>query len=58
MTLKAPQSYIYQGPPNPILERFMRDTPSTVHMFYNTVKYFGIGQHKFKNGSSISYPDL
>lgn len=51
MTVKAPKSYIYQGPPNPLLERFMRDTPSTVHMFYNTVKYFGHRPaQKFKNG--------
>ncbi len=41
MIMKATGNYVYQGPPNPLLEKFMRDTPSTVHMFYNTVKYFG-----------------
>ncbi len=41
MIMKVSGNYVYQGPPNPLLEKFMRDTPSTVHMFYNTVKYFG-----------------
>ncbi|MDO4540988.1 MAG: AMP-binding protein [Syntrophomonadaceae bacterium] len=35
------KSYQYQGPPNPLLDSFVRDTPSTVHMFYNTVKFCG-----------------
>lgn len=35
------KSYIYQGPKNDLLENFMRDVPSTAHMFHNTVKYCG-----------------
>jgi long-chain acyl-CoA synthetase len=41
MAIKAPETYVYQGPPNDLLDNFMRDVPSTVHMFYNTVKYCG-----------------
>lgn len=41
MVLKAPDSYVYQGPGNDLLTNFMRDVPSTIHMFYNTVKYCG-----------------
>jgi len=39
--IKAPETYVYQGPPNDLLNNFMRDVPSTIHMFYNTVKYCG-----------------
>lgn len=39
--LKAPETYIYQGPPNSLIDNFMRDVPSTIHMFYNTVKFMG-----------------
>ncbi len=41
MALKAPDSYVYNGPRNSLLDNFMRDVPSTIHMFYNTVKYCG-----------------
>ncbi len=52
MVLKAPDSYVYQGPGNPLLDNFMRDVPSTVHMFYNTVKYCGHRPaQKYVNGS-------
>ncbi|MGE5454013.1 MAG: AMP-dependent synthetase/ligase, partial [Methylocystaceae bacterium] len=39
--LKAPATYVYNGPPNPLIDNFMRDVPSTIHMFYNTVKFMG-----------------
>ena len=41
VALKAPDSYVYNGPRNSLLDNFMRDVPSTIHMFYNTVKYCG-----------------
>lgn len=53
MVLKAPDSYIYNGPRNDLLDHFMRDVPSTVHMFYNTVKYCGHRPaQKFVSGHS------
>lgn len=62
MALKAPETYVYQGPANPLLDGFMRDTPSTVHMFYNTVKYCGNRPaQKFRNGSAyltLSYNEF
>lgn len=62
MALKAPETYVYQGPPNPLLEKFMRDNPSTVHMFYNTVKYFGHRPaQKYKSGGlylSLTYQEF
>jgi long-subunit acyl-CoA synthetase (AMP-forming) len=52
MVLKAPESYVYSGPRNDLLANFMRDVPSTVHMFYNTVKYCGHRPaQKYTNGS-------
>jgi len=55
MVLKAPDSYVYSGPRNDLLANFMRDVPSTVHMFYNTVKYCGHRPaQKFTNGISYS----
>lgn len=55
MVLKAPDTYAYQGPGNPLLDNFMRDVPSTIHMFYNTVKYFGHRPaQKFLTGTSYS----
>ncbi|MGE5422609.1 MAG: AMP-dependent synthetase/ligase [Ignavibacteriales bacterium] len=35
------KDYTYQGPRNPLLDNFMKDTPSTAHMFYRTVEAFG-----------------
>ncbi|NLW90544.1 MAG: long-chain fatty acid--CoA ligase [Syntrophomonadaceae bacterium] len=53
MVLKAPESYVYQGPRNDLLANFMRDVPSTVHMFYNTVKYCGHRPaQKYTDGNS------
>lgn len=53
MVLKAPDTYVYQGPPNDLLNNFMRDVPSTIHMFYNTVKYCGHRPaQKYNIGSS------
>lgn len=47
------KSYVYSGPPNQLLDNFMRDVPSTVHMFYNTVKYCGDRPaQKFKVGDA------
>lgn len=47
------EPYFYSGPPNPLLTSFMRDVPSTIHMFYNTVKFMGHRPaQKFQFGSS------
>ncbi len=55
MVIKAPETYVYQGPPNDLLDNFMRDVPSTVHMFYNTVKYCGHRPaQKYSTGDSYT----
>ena len=40
MVLKAPDSYVYSGPRNSLLDNFMLMCP-VPFMFYNTVKYCG-----------------
>ncbi|MGE5422139.1 MAG: AMP-dependent synthetase/ligase [Ignavibacteriales bacterium] len=41
MNNQSQKDYAYRGPANPLLENFMKDTPSTAHMFYRTVNVFG-----------------